>query len=239
MLPKFWIEALKDGWKVSNCKIISHEGKETFTHKIVLAAKSEFLKDILVDIPEGHDVVIILPDFSSDEIELFMQKMMGQSNIVSSLWNIIVKAEESDTILSWRDCDKSKDDVINLNDEPVATEPKHDILKQQKHQTDALETNVIIMKDNNDKEFFYEELKTVEPTNEIVDKKQMKQIKQTLYEEAIADFLSGKSPSLRQCALKFGVPKSSLYEMIMSDRGYNSKGRKLKVLSVEEELNTR
>merc|ERR1719318_661612 len=140
MLPKFWREVLKDGWKVSDCKIISTEGKETLTHKIVLAAKIEFFRTILADIPEGHDAVIILPDFSSDQIDIFMQKILSESKIASSLWDTIVKAEELNTGL-WRECEIPKDEIrLNaeekeiMDEEPVATETKLCISKEQEHE---------------------------------------------------------------------------------------------------------
>eukprot|EP00091_Calanus_sinicus_P014835 TRINITY_DN32529_c0_g1_i1.p1 TRINITY_DN32529_c0_g1~~TRINITY_DN32529_c0_g1_i1.p1 ORF type:complete len:148 (-),score=38.13 TRINITY_DN32529_c0_g1_i1:66-485(-) len=120
MLPTFWRDVLKDGWRVSNCKIISREKKETLTHKIVLAAKSEFFKTILSDIPEGHDAVIILPDFTCNEIEIFMQKIISESKMVSSLWNMIVKEEEPN-IIQLENGEESKGDekCLDTNGEEI------------------------------------------------------------------------------------------------------------------------
>ena len=91
MLPLFWSQVLQ----FSNCKIISKEGKQKFTHKILLASKSEFMKTILVEIPEGSEVVIILPDFSLNDVEILLEKLMNDESIIqSNLWEMLVESKE-------------------------------------------------------------------------------------------------------------------------------------------------
>merc|ERR1719369_705676 len=60
-------------------------------------------------------------------------------------------------------------------------------------------------------------------------------MKRKIYEEAVADFLSSDSQNLSQCAKKFGLPPSTLYDLVTSDRGYQGKGSQSKVFTVEEE----
>ena len=62
-----------------------------------------------------------------------------------------------------------------------------------------------------------------------------KQMKRKVYDDAVADFLISDSPSLRQCAKKFSLPSSTLYDLITSNHGYIGRGRKYKIFTVEEE----
>ena len=61
-------------------------------------------------------------------------------------------------------------------------------------------------------------------------------MKRKVYEEAISDFLSNKSSSLMQCAKKFGLPKSTLYGVIMANRGFLGQGNQSKVFDDEHEI---
>ena len=94
MLPTLF----QDIFKFSDCKLVSMEGKLKQTHKIVLAAKSDFLKRLLVDIPEASDAVIILPDFSLKDVEILLEKLTNdESKIQSNLWEMLVKTKQLKT----------------------------------------------------------------------------------------------------------------------------------------------
>jgi len=331
MLPTFWIQAMQDGWKFSNCKIISKDGKQKLTHKILLASKSDFLRDILVDIPEGSEVVIILPDFSLNDVEIVLEKMMDQeSKIQSELWEIIVKAEKPEFIK--KDYMMEHKEIISNLHDPTHTllQPKLDntdeqlkehneeaaplqaidkntdeqiveqidelneggellqanygnsyeqfieqleehnkeaallqardkktgeLFEQLVEQNDEINEGGELIQpkvddtdkqleehndDNNDKQSA-EQLESVEhnvsknTSKGTVDKKSEVKIKQKMFQEAIEDFLSGRSTSLRQAAKKFGIPKSTLYGVFVSRGSYTGSGCYSKVFTPEEE----
>ena len=52
---------------MSNVNLVCRDGV-VYSHKIVLASVSEFLKTLLSDIPVGDDVSVFLSDFSKKEV---------------------------------------------------------------------------------------------------------------------------------------------------------------------------
>ena len=63
----------------------------------------------------------------------------------------------------------------------------------------------------------------------------MKKETEEKYEQAVTDFLSENSKSIRKAANKFGVAKSALYRYIVTADSYKGQGRKNVVLTEEEE----
>jgi len=104
MLPALF----QDMFKFADCKLISKEGKQKLTHKIVLASNSDFLKMVLHNIPEGCDAVIIFPDITLDDIEILLDEMMNsESQTQSDLWNMIVTKTVIDTDVLQFDLDNT------------------------------------------------------------------------------------------------------------------------------------
>ena len=57
---------------ISNVKIVCEDGV-IFSHKIIVASVSEFVKSILMNIPFSDDVTLFLPDFKKTVVEDFLK----------------------------------------------------------------------------------------------------------------------------------------------------------------------
>ena len=65
-------DLLEESSNVSNVTLACGDG-HLASHKIVVAGISSFIKNILADIPVGDDVTIILPDFTTTQVELLFK----------------------------------------------------------------------------------------------------------------------------------------------------------------------
>ena len=65
-------DLLEESSNVSNVTLACGDG-HLASHKIVVAGVSSFIKNILADIPVGDDVTIILPDFTTTQVELLFK----------------------------------------------------------------------------------------------------------------------------------------------------------------------
>ena len=70
-MTDFWNEMLEDSEHVSNVRIVCVDGV-IISHKIIVASVSNFIKDIITDIPTNDEVTIFLPDFHKDEVEKYL-----------------------------------------------------------------------------------------------------------------------------------------------------------------------
>ena len=68
-------DLLEESSNVSNVTLACGDG-HLASHKIVVAGVSSFIKNILADIPVGDDVTIILPDFTTTQVELLFKYSM-------------------------------------------------------------------------------------------------------------------------------------------------------------------
>ena len=119
MLPALF----QDMFKFADCKLISKEGKQKLTHKIVLASKSDFLKMVLHNIPEGCDAVIILPDFTLDDIEILLDEMInGESNNQSDLWKMLLIKTVTDSDVPKLDLELDNASIGSLKDKMYTKE---------------------------------------------------------------------------------------------------------------------
>merc|ERR1712096_482735 len=60
--------------------------------------------------------------------------------------------------------------------------------------------------------------------------------KQKLYQSATAAYMSGQFSSLRSAAKHFGVPRTSLYRLVVDQKMFQGRGRRSKVFTEEEEI---
>eukprot|EP00092_Neocalanus_flemingeri_P039755 GFUD01043294.1.p1 GENE.GFUD01043294.1~~GFUD01043294.1.p1 ORF type:complete len:559 (-),score=124.15 GFUD01043294.1:7-1683(-) len=76
-MSTFWSDYFRDAECATNCKIITKGGEFKETHKIILAANSDFLKTLLLDVAEVEESYICLPDFSLDELEQCLEEIFA------------------------------------------------------------------------------------------------------------------------------------------------------------------
>ena len=167
----------------------------------MLAAKSDFLKRLLVDIPEGSDAVIILPDFSLNDVEILFEKLMNdESKIQSNLWEMLVEPKE----LKPNDFQ----DMNNAGVEKREVAAEIDI-NSDKHFKNTFPTETTFEESDNFEQIepktvtnrviadFYEAVQVHDETIEnddgkditqSVDKKNEVKKKQKIYQEAVEDF---------------------------------------------------
>ena len=64
----FMVNLLENSSGVTNARIVCKDGIIS-SHKILVASTSEFIKNIMRDIPCNDDITLILPDFSQSEFK--------------------------------------------------------------------------------------------------------------------------------------------------------------------------
>ena len=69
-MSSFWNELLTSSDTMTNVNLICCDGVVA-SHKIIVASASNFLKNIMISIPNGDDVTILLPDFEKNKVEEF------------------------------------------------------------------------------------------------------------------------------------------------------------------------
>ena len=140
---------------------------------------------------------------------------------------VLVKAKEVSLNVSVDD-DRSKESEINI-DNPELEMPA--IESEVGHELGA-PVSTVNENNNETNEQSCSNKKSFRKSKKSVVTKEEKEEK---YEQAVSDFLSGKSKSIRKAANKFGVAKSALYRYIVTADSYKGQGRKNVVLTEEEE----
>ena len=94
-----WSELVQHCQPVSNVSLVCRDGV-VYTHKIVLASVSGFVKTLLSDIPTGDHVSVFLPDFfRKDVIEYLHDILLRRPNDNLDLQNIFKSAENSAEVI--------------------------------------------------------------------------------------------------------------------------------------------
>merc|ERR1719318_766113 len=62
--------------QVTDCALVSKDGEQSSTHRVLLAARSEFFRDIFNDVTDtGIETVIVMPDHSTLEVIAFIEEI--------------------------------------------------------------------------------------------------------------------------------------------------------------------
>ena len=84
-----WSELVQHCQPVSNVSLVCRDGV-VYTHKIVLASVSGFVKTLLSDIPVGDHVSVFLPDFFTKDVENFLQNIiLNKPNVNVDVCNLL------------------------------------------------------------------------------------------------------------------------------------------------------
>ena len=156
-MSTFWRDYLSDSKSVTNCKIITKDGKFKETHKILLAAISGFLKTLLRDACQQEDSYIFLPDFTLDELEECFERIFGRkvehsesdlSHLLSIKTNNSVKSDEACVNLK-KEFDADKNELI---EEPLIK------VEEIQIECDELITDGYYENDNYENDYYEPEL---------------------------------------------------------------------------------
>ena len=221
MLTASVTEFLHEGDNVSDCNIVIEDGIVIKTHKLWLASRDILLKEILLSIPQGIDSVILMQDFSLEDVG-YLFKHVADADISDE---DVINEDFSD------ECSNTHDNI-----EQVGKAGQGDVETEQSDRSVKAEGtlhNKVVDREN---ELDIEINKNKTKSEVINDKRLKREMKRKLYEEAVSDFLSNKSPNLMQCAKKFGLPTSTLYDLVISNRGWIGRGQQSKVFENEEEV---
>lgn len=211
MSSTFLVDYFSSCKQVTNCRLVTMDGKEYLTHKIILAARSTFFRDMFEDIPDtGGDTIIILPHYSYQEVTQFLEKILESFNSSSM--------EDMDTLLfnlvetNPSTCDEKPGSINHIPEEKLD------------NVIDDIYTEGNGVKDNDNATITEDLTKNTLKT------------KQSLYKKAIDSYLQGCFSSLNQVAKHYRLPYSSLYGVFVSRGTYRGRGRKAAVFTPQEEL---
>ena len=99
--------------KVSDVTLVSDDGKPTTIHPLILSAMSSFFRELLTDLPsfESHPVIII-PGFSSNEVNIFLDALIGKEPCENKLFDILYIKQNFDE----EEDNKGKNEIVNIKD---------------------------------------------------------------------------------------------------------------------------
>ena len=227
MGSSFLTDYITSSQDVSDCRLISKDGKEFLAHKIILAARSEFFRDILTNISDTGHATIILPDHIDEEVD----------NILTEI--ISLGKELTDKILigllfmDQGDPKSQSKTILDVNNYNVKVENNHEDHVPGK---DKLESCKNRIESNANKE---NENKNVEIPPDMEDQSNIEnylETKKSLYREATNSYLNGDFSSLYQVSKYYNLPYSTLYNTVCLGHGsFRGKGRKASLFSTEEE----
>jgi len=256
-MDDFRREFLEDCEGVSNVKILCKNGI-VFTHKIIVASSSNFIKNILLTIPFVDDITLFLPHLEKNVVEHFLNPTLKEEDIfIGTKSNFympkFLKADkqddEEDNGKSFTNLkneekydDKFEEFLPTLKEEveDVTITPSNQLVRQnhqvgkmrkKKHGNDKLETNIQL-------NFSCEDLEKELIPNPTTSREEHKNYyihKKIAIQKALDYFLSDESISIRAAAMKFNISDSTLGKIIKHGKSYISWGKKSKVLTEEEE----
>ena len=241
-----WERFHSDCRHVSDASIICEDGV-IFTHKLVLAAVSKLLKQILSNIPAADEVTLYLKTFVKSDVEEFFSDMFhkkdGYNSELFSIFGVNTYLEQpklephSDSIIN--DTIKIDDqiNIVEVQEENAADDSKTLALEHKvnfaQDEEKKIDEDIDKVTDEKIKEFEKELILNPKSKNDFVhNRKVNKKIK---YEKAIAFFKSGKANSLYDAAKKCEVNWHTLNRFVQNGLSYRGSGELLKRFSKEEE----
>ena len=241
-----WDRFHSDCRHVSDASIICEDGV-IFTHKLVLAAVSELLQQILSDIPAADEVTLYLKTFKKSKVEEFFKDLLHKKDFshteLCTIFGVNTSFEQPLEPL----CEQGDPSTIMKTsiDQITKVEVKEEMIDNL-HML-AIESNANITNDvkKNIHEYINkvteEKIKEFEkdlipnPSTKkdfILNQKVNMRVK---YEKAIAFFKSGQADSIHKAAVKFGVDFKTMKKLVLNGGSYRGTGDVLKRFSKEEE----
>lgn len=227
----FWREFLKNCESVSNVKIVCQDGI-IFSHKIIVASVSKFLKNILLNIPFCDDVILFLPDFPKILVEDYLT-IDGELNRKDLFFENISSTD--DMMMQILKEESTEVNNGDFNKFPFKTEDFEDIdfVGDGNDGNDSVDFKMMKSEFSQMNELKDPKIRLGPNENNNKDLKIQKKI---AHEQALAYYKSDKSISIREAAKMFNVNHTTLITLIKTGKSYTGRGRKSKLFSEEEEM---
>ena len=250
-----WERFHSDCRHVSDASIICEDGV-IFTHKLVLAAVSELLEQILSDIPAADEVTLYLKTFEKSKVEEFFKDLLHKKDFTNTelctIFGVNRSFEPLDPLCEQGDTSKlgteeprsssiMKESVDQITKVEVKEERMDDLhilaFESNANITNDVKKNIhaYIDKVTEEKVKEFEKDLIPNPTTKkdfILNQKVNMRVK---YEKAIAFFKSGQADSIHHAAVKFGVDFKTIKKLVLNGGSYRGTGGVLKRFSKEEE----
>ena len=223
-MPLNWPELIQRSEILSNVKIVCEDGIVT-SHKIIVASVSNFIKNIISDIPVGDDITIHLLDFKSESIENYLYHIIMDENFID---------KELDKVFNRKYPVKIEQ---NEQDYPHSDSKDFKYFPSELETSDAGDLNsteAAISESEEEEEEVESDFNPSAKTKENKKKQRLK--KEIQFNKAVADFKSGKFTSVYAAAKKHKVDNKTLKKLLLNpDQKYTGPGKLLTVLTVDEE----
>ena len=219
----------------SNLTIICSDGL-MFSHKVVLASISSYIKQLLSQFPPGDEVTIYLPDYTRSRVESFVTSKVFKDTQYEEDLARHFKAVKP--LNGFRHCEiEAKTEVeedlvehLEENEGQVPNDAQEIIEKQQMHE----DVSELTKEENDDTQQdmngFLEDMTPAQISELRLTSKKIK------YEKAVKEFESGRATSYCQAAKKFGVSHSTLRRKILqTQRKEFTGGGRVYPLTFEEQ----
>ena len=222
----------------SNVKIVCKDNVCIRSHKVLLVACGDFIRELLESVPAAEEATLYLPDFEAAEVETFVKRILLNESLPdesplnfifcskpNSLYNQYRLDENTSEDLKWSCQDEDLDYQEVKEDEDIkprkskqTTHPnRKSEYKPRNVDFDQLRSKLIPNPQSR------EDIKH----NDIIEK-------QILHERAIEAYLGGDA-SLSQIGQQFGVKKSTLCKLLKCDKKFSGKGNKSQLFTEDEE----
>ena len=241
-----WERFHSDCRHVSDASIICEDGV-IFTHKLVLAAVSKLLEQILSDIPAADEVTFYLKTFEKSKVEEFFSDLFhkkdGYNSELFSVFGVNTSLEPLPLPEHGSPPGKQGgDNYDHLNEAEFEVKEEYD--------TDDFKTLAFDSNENQgNRKKIHEEIdkvteeKVKEFEKELIENPKTKKNfihnrkvnKKIKYEKAIAFFKSGKADSVHHAAVTCGVDSKTLKKLVMKGGSFRGGGTTLRRFSKEEE----
>ena len=245
-----WTDLIQDSEQLSNVTIVCEDGIVT-SHKIIVASISNFIKDIISDIPVGDDITIYLLDCKSESVKNYLQSItFGETFNDRELdkvfiGNHFVKTEQDEQDFVQEclqvDCKDIKPIPIEmLESKKVIQIIKNPIQKKKKinssHVKKLNKAQIAILKDAEERVVEMESNIIQNPETTKDRRKNMNLKRKIQYEKARADYKAGKFQSVYSAAKAHNLNKTTLLKLLKNpEKTFTGLGKIPTLLTVDEE----
>ena len=205
---------------VSNLTVVCSDGV-IFSHKLLAASASDFIKSLLSEVPPHDEVTLYLPDLTKSHVEMWFYSVLNNEKL--SEMDISEKLKPDPLVCigikkeqEWKDDDEDED---KYNDDEGDADK------------DMFVPNMF---SNEESKTSFSCVSSDKKRRKVKNRKYGREEMKMRYDNAKAEVLSGKSNSSRATARKFDVSEATLRRLLKTDQTYKGK-RGCAILTQEEE----
>lgn len=256
-----FIELLKNSESVTNVTIICCDGV-IYSHKIILASVSDFVKHLIDSIPSGDDITLLLPSFTISHVQelLSLCGTSAKTNIFGSMTTTEpVKTEvfqDNNDHSEWVNSkiESIEDDSPSMIENPLENDiideqkitniDHYEGLKAKNEYEGNIQQSSAYMNEIKEKAYkllnFYESssqmgelIENPKTKAQIARNKMIQQ--QFLCKKALEGLVNGDYPSVRSAAMDYGVCPSFLSRSMNKPTLFAGKGKRGPLTPQEEQ----